>query len=119
MLCFSTLKLVADIMHSYVLRIPANYDRAKGPEPIVFLHGLGLGIWQHQNFIKRLLLELPDTPFLMILTPQTSQDFFHPFFLKPIKSTEIVSSITEVLQSLGWTGTKGEKRGVTLLSHSK
>lgn len=110
------------ICDRYALRIPDGYNRVKGRSPVVFLHGLGLGIWQYQIMLRHFFEKLSDTPFLVILNPQTSQDFFHPLFLKPMLPAEMVASMGALLESLGWvgpTGQDGENKGVTILSHSK
>jgi len=104
----------------YLIYVPPNYSRASGPDPIVLLHGLGLGIFQYQQVLSHLLSELPDTPFLIPIQPQISQDIFHPRYLKPMLRHEKVACLYGLLEKLGWvyTSEKGENVGITLLSHS-
>ena len=107
-------------LRRYLLRIPANWDRETGPDPVIFLHGLGLGIWQYQTMITHFLKEMPDIPILIPIQPQISQDFFHPRYLKPMLRDEKVACLTSLLQSLGWVKvSEKEKKGVTVVSHSK
>ena len=109
------------MLRRYVIYVPPNYSRASGPDPIVLLHGLGLGIFQYQQVLSHFLSELPDTPFLIPLQPQISQDIFHPRYLKPMLRHEKVACLHGLLEKLGWiyTSEKGETFGISLLSHSK
>ena len=100
--------------------MPIGYNRATGPDPVVFLHGLGLGVFQYQRVLQHLLNELSDIPLLIPLQPQISQDIFHPRFLKPMLKHEKVANLKAVLDNLGWAGPSVDSRyGVTILSHSK
>lgn len=126
----------------YLLRIPKDWDNAQGPRPLVFVHGLGLGLLQYHPLISKLLSVLTDRPILIPLQPQISQDFFHPRFLVPVTRHQMADSLARVLDKLGWahleveferdTETDSddeaesvkrdllqERRGVTMLSHSK
>lgn len=104
----------------YLIRIPPGYDRKTGPDPIVFLHGLGLGLAQYEQVLSHFAAELQDIPFLVIIQPQISQDIFHPRFLKPMLRHEKVACMKGLLEKLGWAGTIDKKMyGVTVLSHSK
>lgn len=104
----------------YLFRVPAGYKRATGPDPVVFLHGLGLGIWQYQRVLSHFCEELPDTPILIPIQPQISQDIFHTRYLRPMLRHEKVECLAGVLDKLGWAGPSvGDKYGVTFLSHSK
>ncbi|KAH9951617.1 hypothetical protein B0H21DRAFT_874266 [Amylocystis lapponica] len=124
----------------YVIRVPANWNPYTGPRPIVFMHGLGLGLTQYQRFIVNLLRAAPDHPILVPLQPHVSQQIFHPRFLQPISRHELARSLAGLLDELGWvewdervlkeslpTGEKVKIRadtklpiptGVTMLSHS-
>jgi len=121
------------------LSIPDDWDPANSPRPVVFLHGLGLGLLQYHGLIAHLLEQVPDRPILVLLQPQISQDFFHPHFLKPPSRHEMADRLAGLLSELGWVSldTKDEKEGIeeedevasslmepsqpgiTLLSHSK
>ena len=107
-------------LRRYLIRIPESWNRETGPDPVVFLHGLGLGIWQYQTLITHFLKEMPDIPILIPIQPQISQDFFHPRYLKPMLRDEKVECLKGVLQSLGWViESEKETKGVTVVSHSK
>jgi hypothetical protein len=118
--------------------MPDNWDPVNSPRPVVFLHGLGLGILQYHGFIAHLLEQFHDRPILIPLQPQISQEFFHPHFLKPPSRHEMADRLAGLLNELGWVSldTNDEKEaeeedevasslmqnsqtGITLLSHSK
>lgn len=87
---------------NYMLRIPASWDPATGPRPIIFLHGLGLGLFQYELFLSHLLHNLPDLPLLVPLQPHISQDIFHPRYLDPMGRHETATCLARFLQELGW-----------------
>jgi hypothetical protein len=127
----------------YLLRVPKGWNCAQGPRPLVFLHGLGLGLLQYHILISELFWVFTDRPILIPLQPQISQDFFHPRFLVPVTRHQMVDNLARVLDKLGWVhldvktdesdenyeiddGREAvkdvphrEKRGVTMFSHSK
>lgn len=125
----------------YLLRIPEHWDSTNGPRPLVFVHGLGLGLLQYHLLISKLFTNFTDRPLLIPLQPQISQDFFHPRFLLPSTRHQMADGLAKVFSNLGWaclnTGfdedpeTESDekerveqdslqsKRGVTMLSHSK
>ncbi|KAG6829595.1 hypothetical protein H0H92_004064 [Tricholoma furcatifolium] len=121
----------------YLIRTPKHWDPATGPRPLVFIHGLGLGLFQYSNLIQHLMQQLPDRPILVLLQPQISQHIFHPRFLKPMTRHETADRLARLLTHLGWVqpnykgGSDSEeekeiahslvreqRRGVTMLSHS-
>ncbi|TFK43461.1 hypothetical protein BDQ12DRAFT_702584 [Crucibulum laeve] len=124
----------------YLIRVPKQWDPITGPRPLVFIHGLGLGLLQYHLLVSHLFRSLTDRPILVLLQPQISQDFFHPRFLKPMSRHEAADRLAKVLHDLGWahmdsesdTTTDvdseeekevqkvlvGKRRGVTMLSHS-
>ena len=102
------------------MRIPPGYDIDNGPPPVIFLHGLGLGVVQYTRILTHLLNELPDQPLVIPLQPHISQDFFHPRHLHPISRVEMVEALFGLSTELGWVGNPDKKRqGVTIMSHSK
>ena len=104
----------------YLIRIPKGYNRSTGPDPIVFIHGLGLGVVQYHTVLSHLCEELSHVPLLIPLQPQLSQDIFHPRFLKPMRRHEKADLLGRLLCELGWAGSiDGANKGVTVLSHSK
>lgn len=115
----------------YLVRVPRGWNPQAGPAPVVFVHGLGLGLLQYRPIIGHLLHQLPDSPLLIPLQPHISQSLFHPHFLAPKGRRETAWVLREVLVELGWikdqeaqeveglVGPAEEKsRGVTMLSHS-
>lgn len=114
----------------YLLRIPKEWDPIQGPTPLVFVHGLGLGLLQYHLLIYKLFCKFTDRPILVLLQPQISQDMFHPRFLAPFTRQQTVDHLAQVLVNLGWAHFEPEieeeqiehspaSRGVTMLSHSK
>jgi len=118
----------------YLLRIPNTWDPLTGARPIVFIHGLGLGLLQYHIVLTHLLSAFPDCPLLVLLQPQISQDIFHPQYLKPMTRHETADRLAGLMGKLGWVTMEGEnnedvkritasligksKTGVTMLSHS-
>lgn len=104
----------------YLIRIPDSYNRETDKNPVIFLHGLGLGVFQYQRMLSHVLDELSDVPLLVPLQPQISQDIFHPRFLRPMLRKEKVGELAGLLDKLGWAGPSVKTdRGITVLSHSK
>jgi hypothetical protein len=113
----------------YIVRVPDSWDPVSGPRPIVFIHGLGLGLLQYVILLRHLMHALPDRPLLVPLQPHISQEIFHPSFLKPLARSETSKCLSGLLQQLGWVKREADsrtysqghntERGVTMLSHSK
>jgi hypothetical protein len=96
--------------------------------PVVFIHGLGLGLVQYVLFLTRLLATLPEHPVLVPIQPHISQDIFHSRFVSPMGRHETVQCLVGLLRSLGWVSRENDTgkpttqkniSGVTMLSHSK
>jgi hypothetical protein len=117
----------------FLLRIPQDWDSTSGLRPIVFIHGLGLGLLQYYTVLIDLFDSFPDRPILIPLQPQISQDIFHAHFLKPIPRRDIVPRYASLFTHLGWAAEPIEPAsddetlvadspdlptGVTLMSHS-
>ncbi|KAF8974489.1 hypothetical protein BDZ97DRAFT_1647027 [Flammula alnicola] len=123
----------------YLLWVPPHWDPMTSQRPIVFVHGLGLGLLQYHIIIVHLIQEFSDRPILIPLQPQVSQDFFHPHFLKPPSRHQMADRLASLLSNLGWVTldcpeprdaeyeeeekvesslTENPKKGVTMLSHS-
>jgi len=118
----------------YLLKVPKSWNRHTGPRPVVFWHGLGLGMFQYAGTLTNLMDVFPDRPLLVPIQPSISQDIFHPQFLTPMSRQETVKSVTGLLAELGWVspsqihGSDTEtdanepspipSRGVTMMSHS-
>ncbi|KAG6866452.1 hypothetical protein C0991_003970 [Blastosporella zonata] len=122
----------------YLIRTPKHWDPVTGSRPLVFIHGLGMGLFQYSVVLQHLMHHFSDRPFLVLLQPQISQHIFHPRFLKPMTRHETADRLALLLVHLGWvhhdldnaTDTEEEKeishslvgkrkKGVTMLSHSK
>ena len=116
--------------YRYILRIPRDWSDQTGPRPVVFLHGLGLGLTQYRLFLSHLFHAVRDRPVLVPLQPHVSQEIFHSRYLRPMGRHESSDALAELMTELGWVGNKtedvdapivsqGHVKGVTVLSHSK
>ena len=125
----------------YFLYVPHGWNSVTDPRPIVFWHGLGLGLVQYKRLISRLMRDLPGYPLLVPIQPHISQTFFHPRFLTPMGRHETVESLASLLEHLRWVSPREgsaseaessqsdsegqfqsasrQRKGVTMLSHSK
>ncbi|KAJ3882897.1 hypothetical protein F5051DRAFT_343702 [Lentinula edodes] len=122
----------------FLVRIPKNWKPLRDPRPVVFLHGLGLGLFQYHNFLSHLVQEFRDRPLLVVLQPHISQQIFHPKYLAPMPRKQTTKTLATLLVSFDWTDfepttnpntsedevthasvTQSRRRsGVTMLSHS-
>ncbi|KAB5592081.1 Alpha/beta hydrolase family protein [Ceratobasidium theobromae] len=103
----------------YILRQPSIVtDEAQ--EPIVFMHGLGIGPAQYSMFISQILRDFPNRPVLVPLQPHISQAIIHPGHLEALGKTELVGTLHGLLEELGWASTdeKSTSCKITFMSHS-
>jgi len=96
-----------------LIRIPDGWTLNSIAAPILFIHGLGVGLLQYKILLTDLLDQLSDHPLLIPLQPSISQDIFHPNHLKPMSRDDTVDHLAGLIAGLGWAD-----RGVTVLSHS-
>ena len=120
--------------------MPAQWDPETSPRPIVFLHGLGVGLLQYHPLIAHFFSEFSDRPVLVPLQPHSSHDIFHPDFLSPPGRKVMSQRLANLIKELDWARFDNKKpenvgltedeevktilpgkpqRGVTMLSHSK
>lgn len=119
----------------YLIRIPTDWNPSRSPRPIVFFHGLGLGLFQYNILLRHLAEAFTDRPLLILLQPHISQEFFHPRYLKPMSRKETADRLARLMAKVGWvdlerSGDTSEedevednlvgrpRKGITLLSHS-
>jgi len=95
--------------------------------PVVFLHGLGLGLFHYGIIITRLLRRFSDRPLLVPIQPHVSQRIFHGTYARPLSVRATVEGIVGAMRKHGFVpeddgsyeATIGDpKPGVTILSHS-
>lgn len=126
------MRLAANASSRYAYRIPESWDPNSDTRPIVFFHGLGLGLSQYKIALSRIIRNFGDRPLLVVLQPHVSQNIFHPSFLKPMNREETTERLATLLDELGWANLEKElpkdessekriaaQKGVTMLSHSK
>jgi len=94
----------------YLVRVPPTWDACKGPTPIVFAYGLGLGLPQYSTIIYSFLTRLPDRPLFVLLQPHISQQIFHPRFLVPKNKKETMIIMRQLLIDLGWVAKPADGR---------
>jgi len=97
----------------YIIRIPTGWSPSSDAAPILFLHGLGVGLLQYKLLLADLMHKLPEHPILVPVQPSISQNIFHPQHLTPMSPDAMVEHLSGLLDQLGWSA-----RGVTALSHS-
>ncbi|PWN41832.1 hypothetical protein IE81DRAFT_291303 [Ceraceosorus guamensis] len=109
----------------YLVRRPPRWTRqlaeardartASLHRPIIFLHGLGIGLGQYSTLINQLATShLASThPILVPLFPATSQDIFDVNFLNPVGHHEMTATLRVIIQKEHW-----HRCGITILSHS-
>ncbi|KAJ3778782.1 hypothetical protein FB446DRAFT_768139 [Lentinula raphanica] len=119
----------------YLVRVPQNWRPSADPPPVVFLHGLGLGLLQYHSFLSHLVQEFADRPLLIILQPHISQNIFHTRYLNPMPRKQTTQTLASLLASFNWAnldpvmntsdeegqipdGRGPRSSGVTILSHS-
>lgn len=113
----------------YMIHIPENWDPANSrTRPIIFLHGLGLGLFHYGMLITNLLRRFSDRPLLVPMQPHVSQRIFHDAYARPLGKRATVEGIVGAMRKHGFISeddgsygaTIGDpKPGVTVLSHSK
>lgn len=113
----------------YMVHIPENWDPANSKtRPVVFLHGLGLGLSHYGMLITSLLRRFSDRPLLVPMQPHISQRIFHGAYARPLGKRATVEGIVGAMRRHGFVpeddgryeATIGDpKTGVTVLSHSK
>jgi hypothetical protein len=108
------------LISRYFLRQP-NVVTDETQEPIVFMHGLGIGPAQYSMFISQILREFPNRPVLVPLQPHISQALLHPGHLQTLGKAELVDTLHGLLQELGWAASdeKASASKITFISHSK
>jgi pimeloyl-ACP methyl ester carboxylesterase len=97
---------------------PPDWKLESPARPIIFLHGLGTGIFQYIKLILSLCRPpagAAPRPVLIPLQPSLSMAFLHPRHLKPPSKEDFTSAFLDVLKQLGW---EKEHGGVDILAHS-
>lgn len=105
----------------YLVYIPRGWrveaaKSGKAPLPVLFLHGLGIGMAEYVHVVQSMLdphCSPHPRPVLIPLQPWTSAGLFSPRFMRPWKAEESVTFIKTMLQRHGF-----EECGVSVLSHS-
>jgi hypothetical protein len=127
------MKLIHKDGIDYLYRAPPGWTMRNGPSPLVFIHGLGLGLIQYAHIIFNLLPHTTHRPLLIPLQPHISQLIFHTEFLFPKGRHATATSMHALFVQLGWVRAEADTsaesdfdgplkretaRGVTILSHS-
>ncbi|GAA5998083.1 uncharacterized protein JCM10292_002311 [Rhodotorula paludigena] len=105
----------------YLVRKPDGWEpREDLPEderPLVFLHGLGMGLAQYTTLVSVLSKSraLRRRPILILLQPHISMSFFSKGYLDPVEQEGCTKGLERVLRKHRFDERAG---GCTVLSHS-
>lgn len=105
----------------YLLRMPEGWeprpDLAEDERPLIFLHGLGMGMAQYATLVAVLgkSRALKRRPILVLLQPHISMSFFQRGFLDPPDQKRCTTGLVRALRLHGMDERAG---GCTVLSHS-
>ncbi len=109
---------------SYLIYRPPGWTPAKAikedsphSRPVLFLHGLGIGLSQYIEVINFLIEdpELSSRPILIPIQEWISQAIFSRNFLEPMTHHETTATLRQVFRSEGWDH---ERCGFDVLAHS-
>ncbi|GAA5973276.1 hypothetical protein JCM11641_003047 [Rhodosporidiobolus odoratus] len=105
----------------YLVYVPVGWKPKEDPEekerPLVFIHGLGMGMAQYATLVHVLSTSpsLHDRPILVLLQPHISMSFFKRGYLDPPDQKRCTDGLERVLRKFGFDEKAG---GCTVLSHS-
>ncbi|SGY79652.1 BQ5605_C008g05187 [Microbotryum silenes-dioicae] len=88
---------------------PDKRSKTSAGLPILFVHGLGIGLGQYLDFLRRFLAQ--PQPIMILIQPNISTQIFHRHFLHPPSKDEHVASFKAICAAKGYTE-------CTILSHS-
>ena len=103
----------------YLVRIPSGWvpkrDSAEANRPLLFVHGLGIGIPQYATLVSYLAKAktLKDRPIAILIQPHISMSFFAKNYLNPPNEQTSCAGIERMAKRWGF-----DKSGLTVLSHS-
>ena len=96
---------------SYLIYRPEGWTPGKAIKdgtpryrPVIFLHGLGIGLSQYIEVINFFLEDpqLVQRPILIPLQPHISQNIFSPNFLRPLGHHETTPALRKIFKREGW-----------------
>ncbi|BGP37379.1 hypothetical protein JCM10450v2_001288 [Rhodotorula kratochvilovae] len=105
----------------YLVRVPEGWeprpDLHEDERPLVFIHGLGMGLAQYTTLVGVLAKSraLRRRPILVLLQPHISMSLFSRGFLDPVEQEQCAAGLERVLRKHGFDERAG---GCTVLSHS-
>lgn len=112
-------KEVRDGQTRYLVRTPPgwrpNRVSSESNRPLLFVHGLGMGLAQYMTFVHYLSTAntFMERPVVVLLQPHISMSIFSRGYLKPPSETTTVEGIERLAQRHGF-----DVSGMTVLSHS-
>ncbi|KDN40346.1 hypothetical protein K437DRAFT_258686 [Tilletiaria anomala UBC 951] len=95
----------------YLIYRPPGWTPAKAIKdgtskyrPLLFLHGLGIGLAQYIAVVDMFLhdTETMQRPILILIQPSISQNIFSKYFLAPLKHHETTGTLRKIFRSEGW-----------------
>ncbi|KAL9932167.1 hypothetical protein V8E36_008939 [Tilletia maclaganii] len=89
--------------------------------PILFLHGLGIGIGQYRFFLRHLVKHKPGA--IIVVQPHISAQLFDANFLRPPLRDELTRDVEACIKGTrimerGAGDKEGKEKGMCLISHS-
>lgn len=109
-------KYVEDGGLEYLIRMPPDWtpDGTEATRPLIFVHGLGMGIAQYASCISYFEQHpaLHARPLILLLQPHLSMALFHPRHLKPPNKAQTTAGLRALVAKWHF------ESGVTILSHS-
>ncbi|GAA5933035.1 hypothetical protein JCM10213_009270 [Rhodosporidiobolus nylandii] len=105
----------------YLVYVPKGWEPKREPEererPLVFLHGLGMGMAQYATLLSVLCTSpsLRTRPILVLLQPHISMSFFARGYLDPPDQKRCTQGLEKALRKHRFDERAG---GCTVLSHS-
>lgn len=96
--------------------MPANVAPGAETTPILFIHGLGVGLAQYILPLSCIMASpaFASRPIIVPIQPHISQSIWHPHHLKPLGKEKTVRDLKGLVENIS-----GGKGGVDVVSHSK
>ncbi|GAA5885028.1 hypothetical protein JCM6882_007198 [Rhodosporidiobolus microsporus] len=105
----------------YLVHVPEGWEPREDPpesqRPLVFIHGLGMGMAQYATLIHVLSTapSLRTRPVLVLLQPNISMSFFQSGYLDPLDQKRCTAGLERVMRKYRFDERAG---GCTVVSHS-
>jgi hypothetical protein len=116
------LMIILYLPSRYLIRDPVTTAiPGKDNAPILFLHGLGIGITQYHLVITEFLSNpaFNSRAIVIVIQPHITQSLFHPRHLSPLNREKTVRDLRGlILKTLNSNKASAPRQKVVVLSHS-